>query len=200
MPEGLPPFFYASFPVPNALVDALLPDLKDTEIRLLLVLLRQTWGRRDPKTGRPKARDWLTHGRLKRATGRASEAVSAAVDGLVRRGLMIVEDESGRALTTPAERRRLAAALYFRLGPKLAGAGASEAATPDRETEIRKAKTTKYKQDNIDFAFREAWGPDKAYRQASTGQPSLTPEQKAMIEATREQIRARLAGFRRPGR
>lgn len=195
MPDGAPD--PGSFPVPNTVVDALLPDLKDTEIRVLLVVLRQTRGWVDPKTGLPKERDWLTHSRLKRATGRASEAVSAAVDSLVRRGLVVVEDVGGRALSTPAERRRLTAALYFRPGPRLAGAGSSATDLPDRESEIRKAKTTKDKQDNIYFAFRKAPDRNKPSRRVTSGDPSLTPEQAAAIEATREQIRKRLAGIRR---
>ncbi len=197
MPDGPP--VPGSFPVPNAVVDALLPDLKDTEIRVLLFVLRQTQGWTDPRTGRPKARDWLTHGRLKRATGRASEAVSAAVDVLVRHGLVVVEDAEGRPLPTAAERRRLAAALYFRPGPQLAEAAAPIIDPVGRKTEIRKAKTTKDKQDNIDFAFRKAPGRSQFSGRATSGEPSLTPEQEAAIEATREQIRARLAGIRRGG-
>lgn len=214
MPDGYPTLF-GSFPVPNALVDALLPSLKDTELRVLLVVMRQTWGWTDPKTGRPKARDWLTHGRLKRATGRASEAVSAAVDGLVRRDLLVVEDAAGRTLATPAERRRLAAALYFRPGSQLAGATAPINDTPGRKietlkTEIRKAKTTKDKQDNTHFSFRisghasghnlnaEAENQPDAIKDRS--ETALTPDQIAHIEETRRQIRSRLASISRSGR
>ena len=31
-------------PVPTRLIDTVLPHLKDTELRVLLVVLRQTWG------------------------------------------------------------------------------------------------------------------------------------------------------------
>ena len=108
-----------TFPVPNTVVDTLLPSLKDGEVRLLLAVLRQTWGWIDPQTGQPKARDWMTSARLRQITGRASEAVSGAIDGLVQRGLIAVEDASGKVLVTAAERRRSAGALHFRPGPKL---------------------------------------------------------------------------------
>jgi hypothetical protein len=114
-------------PVPNLVFDALLPTLKDTELRVLLIVIRQTAGWRDQK-GRSKARDWLSHGQLVKRTGRRSEAVSGAIDGLVRRGLLVVEDSAGRALATPEERRRHLGRLYFR-STCYAGAMDGQAAT-----------------------------------------------------------------------
>jgi hypothetical protein len=105
-------------PVPNALFDGLLPTLKDTELRVLLVVLRATAGWRD-RDGRSKARDWISHGQLVKRTGRRSAAVSGAVERLVRRGLLVVEDSAGTALATPEQRRRHLGRLFFRpvLGP-----------------------------------------------------------------------------------
>jgi hypothetical protein len=110
-------FAGGTVPVPNALFDDLLPTLKDTELRVLLIVLRATAGWRDRK-GRAKARDWISHRQLVKRTGRRSAAVSGAVDRLVRRGLLIVEDSAGRALATPQERRRHLGRLFFR--PELA--------------------------------------------------------------------------------
>lgn len=103
-------------PLPNRVVDEVMPTLKDTELRVLLVVLRQTWGWRDG-SGRFKARDWLTASQLRARTGRASESVSGAVDSLVRRGLIVVEDAAGRTLPTASHRRRHLGRLYYRLGP-----------------------------------------------------------------------------------
>ncbi len=100
-------------PVPNVLFDDLLPTLKDTEVRVLLVVLRATLGWRD-KEGRTKTRDWLSHAQLVRRTGRGSEAVSSAVGVLVRRGLIVVETSGGIPLQTAPERRRHLGRLYFR--------------------------------------------------------------------------------------
>ena len=175
-----------SFSTPNGLVDAEMPLLKDTELRVLLVVLRQTWGWRDKATGRPKERDWLTHGRLKKSTGRASEAVSAAVDGLVRRGLIIVEDAAGNALPTPADRRRHAASLYFRLGSPFADLLAGETndrITQNRITKIGNSKRTK---DNEDKLSLRNSGRDSA---------PLTPEQEERIEASRRHIIDRLSSL-----
>ncbi len=107
-------------PVPNDLLDKVMPTLRDTELRVLLVVVRQTLGWRDgPDPSRRKERDWLTQSQLMRRTGRASEAVSAAVDELVRAGLIEVQDRWGRPLVTLAERRRFLGKLYYRLRPEL---------------------------------------------------------------------------------
>ena len=103
-------------PVPTALLDKVMPTLRDTELRVLLVVVRQTLGwqvGKDPRLR--KERDWLTQSQLMRRTGRASGAVARAVDALVRRGLIDVLDGAERPLVTPAERRRCLGRLYYRL-------------------------------------------------------------------------------------
>ena len=106
-------------PVPVRLVDEVMPDLRDTELRVLLVVLRQTWGWRADRlagSGAHKRRDWLSHRQLCRRTGRGSDAVSAAVASLTAAGLIVVEDGGGRPLAMPEERRRCLGRLYFRPG------------------------------------------------------------------------------------
>jgi|GEM_PF-2597351 len=117
MPENDPLLPYTAFP--NALIDDIMPLLRDTQWRVLCVVVRQTIGWRSPDGRGRKSRDWLTQSQLKRRTGRASEALSRAVDGLVRRGLIEVVDEQGSGLTTAAERRRCRGRLYYRLGAAL---------------------------------------------------------------------------------
>ena len=112
-------------PVPVRLVDEVMPRLKDTELRILLVVLRQTAGwksdRAETSTNRrTKHRDWLSHRQLCRRTGRGSGAVSAAVASLTASGMIVVEDAAGTVLATPEERRRCLGRLYFRLGDKFA--------------------------------------------------------------------------------
>jgi len=114
-------------PVPNALFDDLLPGLKDTELRVLLVVARKTAGFSDGAGGR-KARDWIGNRMLCRATGRESAAVSRAVDSLARRGLIAVETHAGRPLATPNERRRYLGRLYYRLAGPAAPAGMGKTA------------------------------------------------------------------------
>lgn len=126
-------------PVPNDLPDKVMPTLRDTELRVLLVVVRQTLGWQDgPDPSRRKERDWLTQSQLMRRTGRASEAVSSAVDGLVQARLIEVQDKWGRPLVTPAERRRSLGKLYYRLRPEL-----SKTSLHLSESEHAKPNTTK---------------------------------------------------------
>ena len=98
-------------PMPSILLDYWMPRLRDTELRVLLLVARQTFGRAG------KNADWLAHSQLKARTGRASEAISAAIDALVRSGLLEVFTTEGRALSSPHERQAHRGALLYRIAP-----------------------------------------------------------------------------------
>jgi len=105
--------------LPNHLVDHVMPTLRDTEWRIILVVLRQTVGwRGDSPTGR-RLRDWLSQSQLKRRTGRESEAISLAIRSLIERGFLIAENSHGQSLATPWQRRTLHDRIYYRLSPAL---------------------------------------------------------------------------------
>lgn len=151
-------------PFPSYLLDDIMPLLSDTEWRLLCVVVRQTLGWEDGQGGR-KREDWLTQSQLKARTGRASEAVSRAIDGLVQKGLIQVHSEAGELLMTPQERRRCPGRLLFALAPQALDApqdapnmrrespcsegehGHSENEQGSSVSELRKANTTKETQD-----------------------------------------------------
>jgi hypothetical protein len=100
---------------PNVLIDHAMPTLKDTEWRVLCVILRQTRGWKDPVSGRRKQSDWLTHRQLMRRTGRASAAICGAINSLVNQGLIIVTDERGVLLQDSRDRQRNGRRLHYRL-------------------------------------------------------------------------------------
>lgn len=104
-----------TFPFPNIFIDEYIPTLKDTELRVLMVVWRSTKGWRDEQ-GRTKARDWISSSQMQKRTGRSSEAVSGAIASLVTKGLIVVEDASGRKLNSADERRRHLGKLYYRAG------------------------------------------------------------------------------------
>lgn len=119
MSEAYRPAAGGVVPIPNRLFDEVMAQLTDTELRVLLVVFRQTWGYRegaDLGGWRYKRRDWLTHAQLRARTGRRSEAISRAIHSLVSAGLVSVEDRAGRPLATSEERRRHLGRLYFRPG------------------------------------------------------------------------------------
>jgi len=107
----------AFVPFPTILLDEHMPKLKDTEWRLLCVVVRQTLGWQTAK-GR-KRRDWMTQRQLMGRTGRNSAALSAALDVLVRRNLVECLNSKGELLTTSQQRRNHRGRIYFALAARL---------------------------------------------------------------------------------
>lgn len=107
----------AFVPFPTALFDEQMPKLKDTEWRLLCVIVRQTLGWQSGK-GR-KRRDWMSQKQLIARTGRASAALSAALDALVRENLVECRDARGELLLSPQQRHNHRGRVYFSLSPRL---------------------------------------------------------------------------------
>ena len=72
-------------PVPNVLFDVYLKQLKGAELKVLLIIIRQTLGWADTKTklGR-KEKDWISGSQLHLKTGISRRAISIAIDGLVK--------------------------------------------------------------------------------------------------------------------
>jgi hypothetical protein len=103
-------------PFPAVYIDAVMPALSDPEWRVLCIVIRQTLGWRDEgNQALRKSRDWLSHSQLKGRTGKSGDAISRAVDSLIRSGLILVETEDGRPLSHPSARRRARTRLYYRL-------------------------------------------------------------------------------------
>lgn len=86
---------------PNVVIDKLMPTLRDTEFRVLVVIVRSTLGwNRDEHAVR------LTYRMLQARTGRSSEAVAAALRSLERLGLIHIT--GGRRPKLPPNRSKLA--------------------------------------------------------------------------------------------
>ena len=91
--------------VPNVILDQWLPRLKDVELRVLLIIIRQTLGWiEDYETGRRKEKDWISRGQLMKKTGRGHSSVSVAVEKLARSGIIEAYDGAGNLLDSPKER------------------------------------------------------------------------------------------------
>lgn len=93
-------------PVPNSLFDVHLKKLKSAELKVLLVIIRQTLGWADKlgTTGR-KDRDWIASRQLQEKTGASRRAISSATEILVKKNLIDVLDEAGTTLFEPAMRQ-----------------------------------------------------------------------------------------------
>jgi len=93
-------------PVPNALFDVYLKELKATELKILLVIIRQTlgWVKKEGSGGR-KNRDWISTSQLTRKTGASRRAISSGLVGLVKQGLIRISDDRGFDLQGASERK-----------------------------------------------------------------------------------------------
>ncbi len=139
-----PGFLHNTFPCPNFLIDEVMPTLKDTEWRLLCVIVRQTRGWVDALSKERKVWDWLSQSQLKKRTGRNTGALSKALDVLVRRGLVVVQDASGKRLTTPQERRRATGPLFYAMGPAATGLTATASTSPSSSTALFRQSTPRH--------------------------------------------------------
>jgi hypothetical protein len=108
-------------PFPNHLLDEAMPRLKDTEWRILCVVVRQTLGHYDYATKCRKERDWITRSQLKIRTGRNTEALALGMDSLVSRGYITAHNAKGQSLSTPADRRKNHGRIYYGLSQEWKG-------------------------------------------------------------------------------
>jgi hypothetical protein len=106
-------------PFPNYLLDEAMPRLRDTEWRLLCVIVRQTLGWQERGSKNRKVSDWLTQTQLVEKTGRDRAAISRALDALVLHRYIEVRNEKGHLLQLPTERRHNKGRLFFGLHPRL---------------------------------------------------------------------------------
>jgi hypothetical protein len=125
-------------PFPNVVLDTYLPRLRDSEWRLLCVVIRQTLGF-VTKDGKRKGQDWITNSQFRAKTGRGRDAVSTAIDSLVRQGLLDVHDKRGHGMRSTSIRKSRFGKLYFSLGPVLLDA----IAVSNRSGRIDNTDTTK---------------------------------------------------------
>lgn len=101
-------------PVPNALFDVHLKDLKLAEIKVLLIIIRQTLGWEDKRTkSERKEIDWISNSQLALKTGCSQRAINEAIQALVQKKLIAVLSFQGEILDTP-EKRRGQQKLFYR--------------------------------------------------------------------------------------
>ena len=102
-------------PVPNAVFDIYLKDLKMAELKVLLIIIRQTLGWEDKKTkSERKEIDWISNSQLVLKTGNSARAVNDAIRVLTDRNLIDVLSYKGEILDTP-EKRRGQQKLFYRI-------------------------------------------------------------------------------------
>lgn len=91
-------------PVPNEFFNHI-PTLTHAEIRVLLVVLRQTYGWKDIKTGKRKIKDKLSYDFIIKKTGLYRTILTQTIQSLIDKKLLIVSNRNGIALHHAHERK-----------------------------------------------------------------------------------------------
>lgn len=103
-----------TIPVPNAVFDTYLKELKIAELKVLLIIIRQTLGWKDLSTeSKRKEIDWLSNNFLALKTGCSKRAINDAIQSLVKNKIIDVLSKSGELLDT-SEKRKGQQKLFFR--------------------------------------------------------------------------------------
>ncbi len=90
--------------VPNVVFDKLLTTLTFSEFKVMMIIIRQTYGWIDQRTGKRKRRDRISHGQFMQKTGVSRRMVSKTVSSLLSKGLIAVFDRSGKLLNAGSDR------------------------------------------------------------------------------------------------
>lgn len=91
--------------IPNHLIDHLLPYLTLAELRIILIIIRQTNGWIDARTGKRKTRDRISHRQFVSKSGLTRQTVSSTLNRLNQRGIILITDKTGAPLYTPDMRK-----------------------------------------------------------------------------------------------
>jgi len=98
--------------VPNIIFDTYFPQLKPSEVVILLIIIRQTLGWYDPKTKKRKLRDWISYRQFKNKTGLSIKTISLAIKYLIAQKIIKATDRNGNELSTSPMRKGKVGIFY----------------------------------------------------------------------------------------
>jgi phage replication O-like protein O len=90
--------------VPNEVFDRYLKELSFSELKVLLYIIRQTYGWQ-LKNGKRKPRDRITHNQFQTKTGLSRRVITDVIQSLILKHLISVTDYQGDKLHTPEQRK-----------------------------------------------------------------------------------------------
>lgn len=100
--------------VPNIIFDKYLAELSPSELKVILVIVRQTYGWIDRKNGGRKSRDRISYSQFMRKTSLSRRVLSKTIKSLAEKRLINITCRNGNILEKPQERRGQVA-LYYSL-------------------------------------------------------------------------------------
>jgi phage replication O-like protein O len=90
---------------PNILFDQLIRKLSNSELKILLIIIRQTNGWIDSKSKKYKTRDRITYNQFISKTGISRRVISIAINSLLKKNLIVITDTYGNYLYAPENRK-----------------------------------------------------------------------------------------------
>ncbi|MGE0569338.1 MAG: replication protein, partial [Bacteroidia bacterium] len=89
--------------VPNILLDTYLPQLTESELKIMLVIIRQTNGWIDKFTGKRKTKDRITQSQFRIKTGLSKRIISKTLKSLSDKSLIRIYDRKHSLLLDSLE-------------------------------------------------------------------------------------------------
>jgi hypothetical protein len=130
--------------IPNFIFDLHLAGLTEAELKMLLVIARQTMGWLNKETGKRKARDRISISQFIRKTGMSKRTITKAIQSLLLKQLIWVTDSGGAELREPMKRKgRLR--IFFSLYPVhlATSTSASDISGPVHQSDHNKTNSAK---------------------------------------------------------
>jgi hypothetical protein len=103
--------------VPNFLFDAFLPQLTESELKVLLTVIRQTLGWLDKRTGQRKLRDRISSYQFQQKTGLSRRVITTTIQSLLHKNLLLITDSKGAFLCSAHERQGKSRLYYSIANP-----------------------------------------------------------------------------------
>lgn len=102
--------------IPNSFFP-LIATLGYAELKVLLIIIRQTYGFVDSRTKKHKEYDWISGRFFVKKTALSQRSVSEALSSLLDKGLIAVKNEQGKLCTSTNQRKRAYKSYYRFLSP-----------------------------------------------------------------------------------
>lgn len=127
--------------IPNILLDEIMKELSNPELRILLTIIRQTDGWINKETGIRKKRDRISYSQFIIKTGLSNKTISVAINSLLQKKLIYVTGYSGRTLNK--SERRGNPLIYYSFLPSLSSVNITSAKCNLGQNQVFKFHLTK---------------------------------------------------------
>jgi hypothetical protein len=98
-------YYHHSTQVPNEIFDEHLSNLNQSQLKVLLVVIRQTLGWANLKTKQRKRKDWISISFFSKRTRLTHKSISMAISSLVYKNLIVALDYDENELKHGKDRR-----------------------------------------------------------------------------------------------